>query len=356
LFLFEVSEVQEQDSAHDQSLIFFGAAGREMDREVISITDHSLQATRRLLLDTSNNITRRDLKFEINDLTALEGSLAVHTALAAASVNLVFNVVVLVVDVQNNVAACEGVSNLSEVFVLAIFDVGNGDFGSITAVEGTGAGSVNQEERLVVEFLAVVFETDLELEWSAFTTQALSGAAARLFLALEELLSFLITIFADWVNIVGVFTFTASYHFSQFQLLLDEDTVSGIESIETLFLLFGGSVLLRIAWLGLWVAGLLEAWLTIWLRLGLSIWLLLRITRLAVRLRLGLTKRLGLAILWLHGLAVLGLHGLYILWLHGLNVRLRLAVLWLHRLTVWLLLNITRLAIRLGLLLLVTGD
>jgi len=41
LVFFEVSEIEEQDSAHDQSLIFFGAVSGEMNGEVIGIRDHS---------------------------------------------------------------------------------------------------------------------------------------------------------------------------------------------------------------------------------------------------------------------------------------------------------------------------
>jgi len=214
LLFFEVSEIQEQDSAHDQSLVFLGAGSREVNSEVISITDHGLHATSTLLLDAGNGITRGDLKIEIDDLTAFERSLAVHTDLAAATVDLVLNVLVLVADIQNNVTASEGVSNLAEILTLTIFNQSNRDFGSVTTVEGTGAWSVDQEERFGIEFFIIIFKSNLELEGSALTAQELSRTAAGLFLALEELLSLLVTILGDGVNIVSVFTFTASQDFS----------------------------------------------------------------------------------------------------------------------------------------------
>jgi len=311
LLFFEVSEIQEQDSAHDQSLVFLGAGSREVNSEVISITDHGLHATSTLLLDAGNGITRGDLKIEIDDLTAFERSLAVHTDLAAATVDLVLNVLVLVADIQNNVTASEGVSNLAEILTLTIFNQSNRDFGSVTTVEGTGAWSVDQEERFGIEFFIIIFKSNLELEGSALTAQELSRTAAGLFLALEELLSLLVTILGDGVNIVSVFTFTASQDFSEFHLLLNEDTISTLKSIETLLLLLRRSLLLRITGLGLRIARLLEAWL--------------RISRLAVRLllrisRLGIT---GLAHRLTHGLAV----GLLLRITHWLSHRLTVGLL-----------------------------
>jgi hypothetical protein len=294
LFLFEISEIQEQSSAHNKSLIFLRTGSREMNGEVISIADHSLHAARTLLLDTGNSVTRRNLNIEVNGFTAFEGSLAVHTDLHAASVNVVLNVVILIVDVQNQIAAVEGISNLSKILALAILNPSNRDFGSVTAIEGTGAWSVNQEERTIIEFLIIIFEIDLELERSAFTAQELSFAAARFFLALEELLAFLITVLANGINIVSVFTLTAGHSFHKFHLLLDEDTISSIESIETLHLLLRGSMLLESWLLESW---LLESWLETWL---LESWLLetwLRVSRLAI------ARLLRVSRLWLiHGL------------------------------------------------------
>jgi len=120
-------------------------------------------------LDTGNDITRGDLKFEVDLFAAVEGTLAVHTDLAAATFDVVSKVVVFVIDFVDDVAACPGVSDLSEVFFLSVFNVGNGDFGSVAAVAGAFAWSVNEEERFVIEFFIIVVEVDLQLERSAFT-------------------------------------------------------------------------------------------------------------------------------------------------------------------------------------------
>jgi len=129
-------------------------------------------------LDTGNDITRGDFKLEVDLFTAFEGTLAVHTDLAAASFNVVSQVVVFVIDFVDDVAACPRVSDLSDVFVLSVFNVGNGDFGSVTAVAGAFAWSVDEEERFVIEFLIIIVEVDLQLEWSAFTAQTLSSTEA----------------------------------------------------------------------------------------------------------------------------------------------------------------------------------
>jgi len=97
-------------------------------------------------LDAGNSITRGDLDFEVNYLTAIKGTFTVHTALAAASVNLPDEVVILVINVQSNIGTVPRVSNLSEVLALAIFNVGDSDFGSVAAVAGTFARSVKQQE------------------------------------------------------------------------------------------------------------------------------------------------------------------------------------------------------------------
>jgi len=129
-------------------------------------------------LDTGNDITRGDLKLEVDLFTAFEGTFAVHTDLAAATFDVVSQVVVFIIDFVDDIAACPRVSDLSDVFVLSVFNVGNGDFGSVTAVAGTFAWSVNEEERFVIEFLIIIVEVDLQLEWSAFTAEALSSTEA----------------------------------------------------------------------------------------------------------------------------------------------------------------------------------
>jgi hypothetical protein len=274
--LFEVSEIKEQGSAHKQSLVFLGSVGGEVNSEVIRVRHHSLSTARASLLEGGDDFTRRSLDVEIDSLTALKRALAVHTDLEAASINDVFQVVVLVIDFVDDVEAGPWVSDLANVLTLSIFNPSNGHFGSVEAVASALARSVEQQERFVVEFLTVVFEVDLELERSAVTAHALLGAETGFFLALEELLAFLFTILAQWEHIVGVVLFTTREHFHKVELLLDEDTASFSKSVETLLCLLFRGGLRRVAswWVSIllwWVASwwVLLGWVLLW---GILLW------------------------------------------------------------------------------------
>jgi hypothetical protein len=266
----------------------------------------------------------------------------VHTDLAAATIDLVLGVVVLIIDVQDDIAASEGVNDLSEILGLAILNVGNGDLRSVEAVASALARSIDEQEGFVVELFGIVDEIDLELEWSAFSAHELSSTATGLLLALEELLAFLLTVLADGEDVVGVLTFTAGHDLSELHLLLDEDTVSAVESVETLLLLVWALSLLRDGWLRLRIAWLLESRLRLSIT-RLSHWLL--VTGLLVLL---LGWVLGLRLIL--RLLILGL-GLLILRLRLLVLRLRLNI---TRLSHWLLVT-GLLVLRLGLLVLGLG-
>jgi hypothetical protein len=151
------------------------------------------------------------------------------------------------------------VLDLSDEFALAIFNEGNSHFRSVEAVVSALAWSVEQQEWFVVEFFTVITKVDLDLEGSAVTTHALLGTEAGFFLGLEEFLSLLFTILAQWENVIGVVLITTSEGFSKIELLLDEDTISGGESFVTLlWLLDWGHLLRRItSW---WVSWVLLRW------------------------------------------------------------------------------------------------
>jgi hypothetical protein len=233
-FLFEVSEIKEHNSTHDQSLVFLSSIGREVASEVISFREHSLSTSWASLLKSGQDFTRRRLDVEIDSLTALKRTLTVHTDLHAAAFNDVLQVVVLVVDLIDDVAACPRVLDLSDVLVLAIFDIRDEHFGSVQAGISALAWSVNEQEWFVVEFFIVVLEVDLDLERLAVRGEALLGAEAGFFLGLEELLSLLFTILAQWEDIVGVVLVTTGEGLHKVELLLDEDTISSSKSVETL--------------------------------------------------------------------------------------------------------------------------
>jgi len=93
-------------------------------------------------LKTGNSVSGWELDFEIDGFAALERTLAVHTNLAAATINFVLDVTILVVDVKNNVTAVEGVGDLSEVFALSVFNVSHCDFRSVEAIACAFARSV----------------------------------------------------------------------------------------------------------------------------------------------------------------------------------------------------------------------
>jgi len=66
----------------------------------------------------------------------------VHTDLAAAGFNLIFNVAVFVNDFVANVEALPEILDFTEVLVLSVFDVGNSQFRSVEAIASTFALSV----------------------------------------------------------------------------------------------------------------------------------------------------------------------------------------------------------------------
>jgi hypothetical protein len=147
-------------------------------------------------LDGGDDFTRGSLDVEIDGFASIAWELAVETELEATGFDLVLQVVILVVDFVDDVAACPWVSDLSDVLTLAVFNIGDGQFRSVTAEESALAWSVEHQERFVIEGFTVVFEVNLELERSAVTSHALLGEAAGLFLGLEELLALLVTILA----------------------------------------------------------------------------------------------------------------------------------------------------------------
>jgi len=275
--LFEVSEIKEQGSAHKESLVFLSGVGGEVHSEVISTGESSLSTARASLLEGGDDFTGGSLDVEVNSLTAFKRTLAVETDLEAAGLNDVLQVVVLVKDLVDDVEAGPWVSDLTNVLVLSILNPSDGHFGSVEAVASAFAWSVEQQEGLVVEFFTLVFEVDLHLERSAVTAHALLGAETGLFLALEELLSLLFTVLAQWEDVVSVILFTTREHFSKVELLLNEDTVSLSKSVETLLeLLFGRS--LNGVWAGVSWGELLRRISSRWvlLRRVSSRWVLLR--------------------------------------------------------------------------------
>jgi len=93
-------------------------------------------------LKSGDDFTRRSLDVEVNSFTALKRALAMHTDLEAATINDVFQVVVLVIDFVDDVEAGPWVSDLTNVLVLAILNISNGHFRSVAAVESALAWSV----------------------------------------------------------------------------------------------------------------------------------------------------------------------------------------------------------------------
>jgi hypothetical protein len=243
-FLFEISEIKEQGSAHKQSLIFLSSIGREVHSEVISIRKHGLSATRASLLESGDDFTRRSLDVEVNSLTALKGTLAVHTDLEAATITNELQVVILVIDFIDNIETSPWVLDLSDVLIFTIFNIGDSHFRSVEAVASALAWSVNEQEWFIVEFFIIILEVDLDLERLAIRSHTLLSTEAGFFLGLEELLSLLFTVLAQWEDIVGVVLVTAGEGFHKVELLLDEDTISSSKSVEALLeLLFGGHLL-----------------------------------------------------------------------------------------------------------------
>jgi hypothetical protein len=177
--LFEISEIKEDNSSHDQSFIFFSGLGREKDREVISIRKSSLQATSASLLKSGDVFSRRALDIEVDGLAWITWELAVHTELAATTVKLVFKIILSIINIDNEVAEIKGILNLTDVFILSIFAQSYCNFRAIETVAGTLAWSIDLQEGFIIElFEFIINSIDSDLEGSAFTTQALSGEAS----------------------------------------------------------------------------------------------------------------------------------------------------------------------------------
>jgi len=265
--LFEVSEIKEQYRAHDQSLVFLSGVSGEVDSEVISFRHHSLGTTGASLLEGGDDFTRRSLDIEVDGFTALQRTLTMHTDLHAATVDDVLQVVVLVVDLVDDIAACPWVNDLTNILILAIFNVSDSHFGSVEAVEGALARSVNEQEWFIVKFFSIILKVDLEGERLAVRGHALLGTETGFFLSLEEFFSLLFTILAQGEDLVGVVLVTTSEGFSKIELLLDEDTISGVESFETLLGLLDWGDLISTWWEACW--GISSGGIASW---GISLW------------------------------------------------------------------------------------
>jgi len=138
---FEVSEIEENDGTHEEGLVFLGGRSREGHSEVIRITKHRLEATLTLLGQMSNIVTASALDFEVDGLAWLAWGLAVHTDLAAASVDLVSEFIVFIITVDLEIHAVEGILDLAEVVASSVLNPRNINFGSIEAVASTLARS-----------------------------------------------------------------------------------------------------------------------------------------------------------------------------------------------------------------------
>jgi len=93
-------------------------------------------------LDGGDDFTRGSLDVEINGFAGIARELEVETELEATGFDLVLQVVILVVDFVDNVAASPWVSDLADVLVLSVFNKGDGHFGSVAAHVGALARSV----------------------------------------------------------------------------------------------------------------------------------------------------------------------------------------------------------------------
>jgi len=153
----EESEIEEQDGAHHQSLVFLGGIGGERNGEVIGITDHLGKAALRSLLEGGEDFTSGALDVEVDGLATLTGGLAMHTELAAVTDDLVLNVIVLVVDVKGVIAASPGVSDFTQIGVGTVFSDVDGDFGSVQAQDSASAFSFDGQEGSAIDSLVLVF-------------------------------------------------------------------------------------------------------------------------------------------------------------------------------------------------------
>jgi len=106
------------------------------------------------------------------------------------------------------------------------------DDGSVEAVESAGAWSFDLEEWLVVHSLISVSELDSEQEWSAGTSEALSGTAVGCFFGSEDFDTGLFARLVHVVDEVAVLSFTATADFGDVNFLLDIDTFFADESVE----------------------------------------------------------------------------------------------------------------------------
>jgi len=85
-----------------------------------------------------------------------------HTDLHAAAINDVFQVVILVIDFIDNVAACPRVFNLANIHIFAIFNISHSHFGSVQTGVCAFAWSVKEQEWLIVEFFSLILKINLQ--------------------------------------------------------------------------------------------------------------------------------------------------------------------------------------------------
>jgi len=246
--------IGKQCSAGQQSLVLDGSVSWESHSEVVSVRVHRSAVTSSLLLERSDDHTTSACELEVDSLawsawvvTAQDTSLtALGNSLVSKSVGLVVDVKVVV-----TVAELEWTDDLADVFSLATFNVVDVDHWSGEAEESASAWSFELEERSVVDLWVSVSELDDHLEWSAVTSQDLSGAPVRLFLSSEDLNTSLLTSLVEVVDEVGVLSLTATEDLSNIDLLLDIDTSLVGESFHTRRGLSRGSNILwlrRILW------------------------------------------------------------------------------------------------------------
>lgn len=145
--------------------------------------------------------------------------------MTAASFNFVSAVAHGVIEVDLEVAEVEGVDDLADELFFSALDDGDLHFGSIQAGNGTGARSVDFQERLVVEVIEVLISrVNLDLEGSAGGIAELSDAAIGFFLADEESLALLLALAVDTEDLVGVGLVATGDGLSPVDLLSNKDS------------------------------------------------------------------------------------------------------------------------------------
>jgi len=165
-----MSEVQEQSSSQEGSLVLLRASSWEEKREVISIRDRSLKTSRTLFLKVRSVISSSILNLEVNVLAWIAWAFEPDTKLAARTVNNVGMSTFLVVDIKNKIATLARLDDLSDKSFAVVSNAVNGHFRSTKTVACTFARSVNSKEGFVVDFGKVlVINVDTHDKWSAFT-------------------------------------------------------------------------------------------------------------------------------------------------------------------------------------------